>query len=154
MKYAPREMTTSQRIGWFTGPRTPTGCREWTGTINNHGYAWLSVGNKRGNIGRHILGLKPGDGKVMMHTCDNPRCVEPSHLRVGTTRENQADKVAKRRLAFGERQGGAVLTEAIVRDIRARWKRGWSVGLIRRVLKLNYQTVLSVVDGRNWRHVK
>ena len=91
----------SARIGWFTGPRTPTGCREWLSGTNDNGYPTLSVNSKTRYVTRLILGLTPSDGRrrVAMHICDNPICVEPSHLRIGTPRENMQDKAAKGRSA-------------------------------------------------------
>jgi DNA invertase Pin-like site-specific DNA recombinase len=55
-----------------------------------------------------------------MHSCDNPRCVNPRHLSVGTHQDNADDKVAKNRQArmFGEDNPASKLTEKQVIDIR------------------------------------
>ena len=66
---------------------------------NGNGYPTMSVGSKTRYVTRLILGLTRADGRkrVAMHTCDNPRCVEPSHLRIGTPLENMQDKDTKGR---------------------------------------------------------
>jgi len=66
---------------------------------------------------RVLLGLTPGDGMQARHTCDNPWCINPEHLIVGTSRENHADMVERGRSNTGERhwnwQGG----------VSKRWQR-------------------------------
>ncbi len=91
------EMSLGARVGWFTGPRQANGCREWTGTINSHGYGRLKMRGKKLSPTRFILGLESGDPRVAMHSCDNCKCVEPSHLRIGTYADNTADMMAKGR---------------------------------------------------------
>ena len=81
------------------------GCWEWQGARSNLGY-----GRVRGEDGRtrqthHIawelvFGPIPS-GLVVMHICDNPPCVRPNHLRLGTVAENNADMTAKGRRRSG-----------------------------------------------------
>ncbi|WP_225783601.1 HNH endonuclease [Xenophilus sp. Marseille-Q4582] len=56
---------------------------------------------------------------AVCHRCDNPACCNPSHLFVATHKQNNDDKVAKRRQAAGEKHGGAKLTAAAVSEIRS-----------------------------------
>ena len=58
-------------------------------------------------------------GHVVMHLCDNPLCMNPTHLKVGTIAENTKDAVSKKRRAFGEQNGHAKLTDQNVLEIQA-----------------------------------
>jgi DNA-directed RNA polymerase specialized sigma24 family protein len=51
-------------------------------------------------------------GRLVLHSCDNPPCVNPEHLRAGTQRDNRRDAVIRRRTARGERNAAAKLTDA------------------------------------------
>lgn len=92
-----RGWPVSARIGYYTGPREPNGCRLWLGTAGRR--PTLYVGGRHVIVARLILGLASGDPRVAMHSCDSPRCVEPSHLSIGTDFDNMRDCVAKKRHA-------------------------------------------------------
>jgi hypothetical protein len=77
------------------------GCWLWLGSHNGrYGEIRLGTGRKEYAhrwIYRELFGAIP-PGMVIMHRCDNPRCVRPSHLDVGTQRDNIRDAAAKGRL--------------------------------------------------------
>jgi len=78
-------------------------CWNWVGAKNRFGYGILHQGNKTQQAHRFIYGYLRGPikpGLVVMHSCDNPPCVNPSHLSVGTIRENALDALRKGRLGI------------------------------------------------------
>lgn len=101
-------------------------CWEWAGKIARNGYGHLTiwVGPRKTTQGAHRVSwrLAHGDvppGRYVLHRCDNRRCVRPTHLFLGTARDNARDAMAKCRFTTGERHGRTQLTDADVRDIRA-----------------------------------
>jgi hypothetical protein len=85
----------------FCSDPTERGCIEWTGAIENSGYAAFKMGGKK--IGAHraallLRGIKIPRGMDVMHSCDNRKCVSLDHLSLGTRSENMADAAYKGRL--------------------------------------------------------
>lgn len=99
-------------------------CLEWQGMTNAYGYGIVTVtvnGKERHHRAHRLVyesevGQIP-DGLVVMHACDNPRCVNPAHLSLGGRTENNRDSVAKGRNAAGSRNGHAKLSNDDVRAI-------------------------------------
>jgi hypothetical protein len=104
-------------------------------------WVWRASTDSRTGYGR--FGLHPGaapwlahrvsyslfvgpipDGLWVLHHCDNPPCVRPDHLFVGTHGDNMADAAAKGRLATGEKNGQAKLTAEKVGAIRREYVSG------------------------------
>jgi hypothetical protein len=90
-----------REVGWTV---TPSGCWEWNGARNEHGYGLFralrqGVEGARAHriVYEHLTGVTIPDGKVLRHKCDNPPCVNPAHLIPGTQQDNIDDMVARRR---------------------------------------------------------
>lgn len=100
------------------------GCWEWTGYRDRKGYGRMQD-NALGEVLAHRIsyiehhGPIP-DGLHVLHSCDNPPCINPDHLRVGTNDDNMRDRAERNRHArlFGERNPRAKLTESDVLAIR------------------------------------
>ena len=101
-----------------------TGCWNWTGKISNQkGYVIFHGWDHKAIMGhRFSYEMKFGPipaGLCCCHHCDNPKCVNPDHLFLGTNYDNVMDKVRKGRSLRGVRARTNVLTEEQVREIRA-----------------------------------
>lgn len=87
---------------FFSGIKkdSTTGCWEWSGTKNNHGYGMMGVCTDAILVHRyswmHHYGEIP-DGLIVCHKCDNPPCANPEHLFLGTHKDNVHDKILKGR---------------------------------------------------------
>ena len=105
--------------------KTPT-CWLWTGDRTTWGYGVITTGRgptrRRTNAHRYAYKLLVGKippGKVVMHTCDTPACVNPKHLRLGTIGDNNRDTAIKRRHNFGLAHWNGKLSDEQVAAIRA-----------------------------------
>lgn len=106
-------------------------------------------------VAAEYRGLRLSDisGLVVMHTCDNPRCINPEHLSLGTNRDNQKDKVNKNRQAKREAHGRSVLTVADVGYIKSVYTKGsreYGAPALARKFNVHPATVYSILYGQNW----
>lgn len=138
------------------------GCWLWRASVNSDGGHGRFFVNET-SIGAHRVSwlLHRGeipDGMHVLHNCpdgDNPRCVRPTHLWLGTEVENQHDKKSKDRQAQGEGHGRAVLTVEQVREIRAAEGGYGRISALARKYCVSRQTIFQVRRGtRVWAHVK
>ena len=78
----------------------PNGCHIWTGALSVKGYGCTSVNGKGVRAHRVSYTIYNGEithGLIVCHTCDNPPCVNPAHLFLGTYLDNEQDKLSKGR---------------------------------------------------------
>jgi hypothetical protein len=133
-------------------------CWLWTGGHNGHGYGVLSVAGHTTTAHRASYELNVGPipvGLCVCHHCDNPPCVRPDHLFLGTHRENLQDAAMKGRMAHSERSPRSKLTTEQVLDIRARYAAGgWGIGVkLAGEYGVTRQALAQIVHGATWRHV-
>ena len=88
-----------ERFWLYTDKKSANECWNWIGTIINNGYGQFRYSTKeRMSAHRYSYILHFGhipDGMFICHKCDNPACVNPSHLFLGTHQDNETDKLTK-----------------------------------------------------------
>ena len=131
------------------------GCWLWIAALHGKGYGHMRVAGKVEKAHRVSYEIFNGPipyGMMVLHTCDNPRCVNPDHLFLGTNKDNMADMAAKGRgnAPRGEEQHLARLTEAAVQSIRASRKPGIALA---RDFGISPQTVCDVRKRKTWKHI-
>jgi hypothetical protein len=134
-------------------------CWEWRRHRNNHGYGKLTI-NGRGYYA-HRLAYQLSKGAIptgldVMHSCDNPACINPAHLSVGSRSKNMADCHARGRSRIpsprmrGERNGCAKLTALQVLEIRERI----AAGEVQRTIAADFGVSQSAIGhiklGKSW----
>jgi len=128
-----------------------TNCHLWTGFIDKHGYG-LITSDKRCWLAHRLAWVRANgaipDGLFVLHRCDNPRCVNPEHLFLGTAKDNARDMWAKGRNAPIKRQ--LKLNAELVLKIRS------AKGSHRKIaakFKVSRSTITAVKSRQTWRHV-
>lgn len=165
----------------------PDACWPYLGGRSHNGYGQFTfkhIYNVRAH--RVVYELANGpipDGKFIMHTCDNPPCCNPAHLRLGTPLDNMQDMAAKGRAstglrngahthperrprgdtnglhahpekaAKGERHGCARLTEVDVREIRALRQAGVSGAELALRFGVSRAQISHIVLRHHWKHI-
>lgn len=89
---------------WETLNKMPNGCWEWPGRRYPKGYGKIERDGKDVRAHRYAYVLAKGPipaGAMILHSCDNPPCCNPDHLRPGTAKENREDAISRGRISGG-----------------------------------------------------
>lgn len=134
----------------------PDDCWEWSGYKAPSGYGRIKVGRGRAPAVAHrfsfvIHGGHIPRGHFVLHSCDNPGCVNPAHLRAGTAKDNTKDMLTRGREARGERAGSAKLTAIEVKAIRKLRNLGWSFTELGKHFGISWQHASRIASGAVWK---
>ncbi len=141
----------------------PDKCWEWLGGKSKSGYALFCVNLSKGNrpsvrASRVMYFIHTGEhptGKMVCHSCDNPNCVNPNHLFLGTPKDNTQDMIKKGRkfVAKGEKVSTSKLTAEQVLIIRERRNNGALLRELAKDYSLDMTSISLIIRRRNWKHI-
>lgn len=135
---------------------TPQGCWEWLGEQSDGGYGrvWTTISGKSVRRSAHRLAwsIENGpipEGMLICHKCDNPPCIRPTHLFLGSQEDNMLDATSKGRV-------GTRLSAEDARRIRNEvkpWSRqGQGITAAAQKYGVSRQTIGAILRGRTWLH--
>ena len=144
-------------------------CWLWTAGKFRGGYGGFSVNRrtkKAHRIALMLSGVDVPDSSLVCHRCDNPSCVNPSHLFVGSPKDNTADMIAKGRKPSlkgtkvnpdktmkGEKHGRSKLTTNDVLSIRQMLATGMSQSQIAEMMNVSQTCISKISRYTRWKHV-
>lgn len=127
----------------------PIDCWEWQAGRTPYGYGLLTCNKQRWGTHRFAYSVTNGPipiGMIVLHTCDNPPCCNPAHLRLGTHRDNTRDAFVKGRLKPGVR----LLTPEIAARIRQARVEGFTYAKIADRFGVSPSNAQSICRLRSW----
>jgi hypothetical protein len=145
---------------FFKHVKITDGCWEWFGNkAKGYGHirqfkgCWKSV--KAHRVSYELFVGKIPKGMLVCHKCDNPACVNPEHLFVGTAKDNSLDCVKKDRCVRlrGEFSPMHKLTQDQVMEIRERYKDGYSQTELGREYGLHHGSIWAIVHNVSWKYL-
>ena len=150
--------TTEDRLKHYSKPDPVTGCWVWVGSTVHGGYGQTTMGDGKPMKAHRVSYLTfvgpIADGLMVCHKCDNPPCVNPDHLFLGTAKDNQRDSIRKDRNARGSRHWASRLTEADVAIIREHISAGASDAWIANRFDVVPGTIHHIRHGNSWKHIQ
>lgn len=132
---------------------TGGGCWLWQHAKAGKGYGRIKRDGRMQYAHRVSYEIAVGEipeGSLVCHKCDNPACINPAHLFLGSNDENMEDMVKKGRQARGESASAAALNEEQVLSIRA---SGLGKRQLARVFGVSESAVRHIRKRRTWRHL-
>jgi hypothetical protein len=149
--------TAEQRFWEKVDKNGSNGCWIWTGnTKHSEGYGRILVFGKRMKAHRFSWQLAHGSLPSELdvcHTCDNPACVNPMHLFLGTHKENMQDKALKCRALHDERHPMAKLTRPQVIEILSLCDKGHTRVALSKKFHVSEAAISAIANGKSWKHI-
>jgi beta-glucosidase/6-phospho-beta-glucosidase/beta-galactosidase len=153
-------MTLEEFNRWFDTNLTlkDSGCLEWIGCKLSSGYGIVRMNRKNIRAHRIALERKLGreivSGMLACHSCNNPCCCNPEHLREGTLQDNMNDKVLANRQTKGETNGNSKLTAEQVIEIRTRKQNEYITNQqLANIYGVKKACIAKILRREKWAHV-
>ena len=133
------------------------GCWQWTAHVDRDGYGHIAYQGTSKLSHRVSWIIHNGEiprGMLVCHHCDNPTCVRPSHLFLGTTLDNSRDTVSKGRSLYGSKNQKAKLTWKSVIAIRRQASSlgCYAASILAKQYGLSCNRMRDAIVGRSWKH--
>jgi hypothetical protein len=141
---------SGHRVSYVVGE-----CWLWKGNRGVRGYGRFSRRHRNYLAHRIAWELIHGPvpvGLLVCHHCDVPHCVRPTHLFLGTGKDNQQDAARKGRMR-GERHSRAQLTNGQVEALRLAWAQGRNTVQLAKQFSISPQNAYAIVHRKSWRHL-
>lgn len=154
-------LTDKELASFWKRVKKTSQCWCWVGVLDRQGYGRMMFRRLGKRYRAHRLsyflffGTIPKD-LCVLHRCDNPSCVNPRHLFLGTCQDNSRDMVAKGRQVKGEMINHAKLTAKEVLEIRRRYAPRDQINsqcALAREFGVSSNLVYKIVHNRNWKHL-
>ena len=132
------------------------GCWLWTACGNGEYGGFQVNGHKKfaHRVSYELYNKKIPIGDCVLHKCDNPLCVNPEHLFLGSHNDNVQDKCNKNRQAKGVQHGRAIVTEQEVNKIREMYKTmAFTHEEIANIFCVNTSVVFRIIHRVTWKHL-
>lgn len=172
MQRGPKAVSFEQRFWKYVNKNGPIPahqphlgpCWLWTGFLDKNKRGHLRIGPAcEGRVEAHRASWivhhgKPEPGKSVLHHCDNPQCVRPSHLYIGTQKDNIGDMVRRGRQWLqgrgdrfaAEKNPNSKLTWSVVRAIRQDASNGVSGADLGRRYGVTRENIYHIIHRRIW----
>lgn len=124
--------------------------------LNVDGYGYLHHGGREQRAHRFVYQECFGEipkGIVVRHKCDNPSCINPEHLELGTPKENSRDAIIRGRNAKGAKNGRSKITDGTARKIKIMLRNEIKTREIMSSLNVSIKTVRAIRENKTWKHV-
>jgi hypothetical protein len=130
-----------------------TGCHDWMRARNIGGYGVMQANGRVRLVTRLVYELNFGaipEGMMVLHSCDNPACVNIDHLRIGTAKDNTNDMIMRNRQLKGSAWSFSKLKEDDVLRIIELSMSGESHASISKIYNVSKWSIDDILKGRNW----
>lgn len=144
------------RIRFWARVNKTEECWLWEGPRNHFGYGLFAFA--RQTLATHRVSFELAYGPIpsplfVLHKCDNPRCVNPEHLYLGTQLDNMRDRQSRTGYPQGIKHHMAKLTENEVREIRRLYADGTSQISLAEQFNSDQTNISMIVNRKTWRHI-
>jgi len=152
------------RFWKFVEKRGKNECWEWVGGTTPSGYGRFWLNGKNISATHFAIGVEVPSGMVVCHKCDNPKCVNPLHLFLGTYKDNMDDmrikgrmvtkRVVRKNYKRGEGHYLSKLTQEQVKQIRQMHiPRKFGADRIAKLFGVTDSTIKKILKRDTWRHI-
>lgn len=131
-------------------------CWEWKRATQSKKYGSVGIGNGKTALAHRVaFMLSNGEippGLCVLHKCDNRKCVNPTHLFLGTIQDNNRDMHNKGRHAKGEKNGRSKLTTDDVNRIRCLHnEKGYSCSRLSKLYDVSSSNISGITKEKYWK---